>query len=307
MKAQINVRTIAESAGVSAMTVSRALRGEPNVDPATAGRIRGIAERLGYRRNLLVSTVMSSVRGNKDPVCSHIIAFLTVDSAGFPPVQRLASQLYIEGAQRRAAECGFAVEEFVMRPTEADSKKISRILYARNIRGLLVGPLCRSCGHLSLNWKEFASIAISINLVKPDLNRCSVEAAGGARAGTGSASPDPIPPRPAARGRASRPGGRLRRPGRRHPAHAGTRRMPRRPGAQQRRSRPVPWRSPAAAFALTRAGHRVHRGPQPGGIRMNVDLRGGDRRVSEQVSDHINARRRHRRHCCRRRAAADAG
>jgi len=175
MKTQISVRTIAESAGVSAMTVSRALRGEQNVDLATAVRIRGIAERMGYRRNLLVSTVMSSVRGNKDPLCSHIIAFLTVDSAGVPPVQRLASQLYIQGAQRRAAECGFAVEEFVMRPTEADSKKISRILYARNIRGLLVGPLCRSCGHLSLNWKEFASIAISINLVQPDLNRCSVD------------------------------------------------------------------------------------------------------------------------------------
>jgi LacI family transcriptional regulator len=175
MKAQISVRTIAENAGVSAMTVSRALRGELNVDPATADRIRAVAESLGYRRNLLVSTVMSTVRGSRHPQCSHIIAFLTVDSAGFPPVQRLASQLYIQGAQQRAAECGFAVEEFVIRPTEADSKKISRILYARNIRGLLVGPLCRSCGHLSLNWKEFASIAISINLVKPDLNRCSVD------------------------------------------------------------------------------------------------------------------------------------
>ena len=91
MKAQISVRTIAENAGVSAMTVSRALRGELNVDPATADRIRAVAESLGYRRNLLVSTVMSTVRGSRHPQCSHIIAFLTVDSAGFPPVQRLAS------------------------------------------------------------------------------------------------------------------------------------------------------------------------------------------------------------------------
>src|SRR5690242_6795383 len=125
MKAQITVRTIAETAGVSAMTVSRALRGEANVDSATAARIREVADRLGYRRNLLVSTVMSTMRGIRQPLCSHIIAFLTVDSAGFPPVQRMASQLYLQGAQQRASECGFAVEEFIMRPTQADSQRTS--------------------------------------------------------------------------------------------------------------------------------------------------------------------------------------
>jgi LacI family transcriptional regulator len=169
------MRTIASSAGVSPMTVSRALRGEPNVDPETAQRIRDVAENLGYRRNLLVSTVMSTVRGAKQPLCSHIIAFLTVDVASFPPVQRWASQLYFQGAQKRAAECGFVVEKFTMKPQSDESRAVSQILYARNIRGLLVGPLCRSCGHLSLDWKEFASSAISINLVKPDLNRCSVD------------------------------------------------------------------------------------------------------------------------------------
>ena len=157
------------------MTVSRALRGEPNVEPSTALRIRDIAESLGYRRNLLVSTVMSTVRGAKQPQCSHVIAFLTVESAGLPPVQQWASQLYLQGAQKRASEYGFVVEEFVMRPRQAESRNISQILYARNIRGLLIGPLCRSCGHLSLDWKEFASSAISINLVRPDLNRCSVD------------------------------------------------------------------------------------------------------------------------------------
>ncbi|MEO7931529.1 MAG: LacI family DNA-binding transcriptional regulator [Chthoniobacterales bacterium] len=175
MKTQITVRTIAESAGVSPMTVSRALRGEPNVDPDTAVRIREVADRLGYRRNLLVSTVMSTLRGTKQPMCSPVIAFLTAESASFRPEQRLASQLYLQGAQNIASKSGFTVEEFVMDTARSDSKTISRILYARNIRGLLIGPLCRSCGHLSLDWKEFSSSAISINLVKPDMDRCSVD------------------------------------------------------------------------------------------------------------------------------------
>ncbi|HZS53356.1 MAG TPA: LacI family DNA-binding transcriptional regulator [Bryobacteraceae bacterium] len=175
MKTQVTVRAIAESAGVSAMTVSRALRGEPNVDEKTASRICDIADRLGYRRNLLVSTVMSTLRGNKQPQCSSVIAFLTAESSSFRPEQRLGSQLYFEGARMLASKCGFTVEEFVLEPKQMDSKTISRILYARNIRGLLIGPLCRSCGHLSLDWKEFSSSAISINLIKPDLDRCSVD------------------------------------------------------------------------------------------------------------------------------------
>jgi DNA-binding LacI/PurR family transcriptional regulator len=157
------------------MTVSRALRGEPNVDPVTAARIQEIAQRLGYRRNLLVSTVMSTMRGTKQPLCSHVIAFLNAESVSLHPEQRLASQLYLQGARKRASECGFVIDEFVMGVGLADSKTISRILYARNIRGVLIGPLCRSYGHLSLNWEEFSSSAISINLVKPDLNRCSID------------------------------------------------------------------------------------------------------------------------------------
>ena len=175
MKPQITVRTVAKEAGVSPMTVSRALRGMSNVDPDTADRIREVATRLGYHRNVLVSTVMSTMRGSKQPLCNPIIAFLTASNASVHPEQRLASQIYLRGAQKMASQHGFKIEEFVMGSSQADSKTISRILYARNIRGLLIGPLCRNCGHLSLPWKEYASSAISINLVKPDLDRCSVD------------------------------------------------------------------------------------------------------------------------------------
>lgn len=157
------------------MTVSRALRGDSNVDPDTAARIREVADRLGYHRNLLVSTVMSTMRGSKNPLCNPIIAFLSANSASTHPEQRLASQLYFQGAQQRASECGFDVEEYVVDPTKEDLKKISGILYARNIRGLLIGPLWRSFDQLSLDWKEFSSSAISINLIEPDLDRCGVD------------------------------------------------------------------------------------------------------------------------------------
>ncbi|MFE3245901.1 LacI family DNA-binding transcriptional regulator, partial [Kitasatospora indigofera] len=39
---------VAQAAGVSTATVSRALRGLPNVSAATRARVRAVAEELGY-------------------------------------------------------------------------------------------------------------------------------------------------------------------------------------------------------------------------------------------------------------------
>jgi LacI family transcriptional regulator, repressor for deo operon, udp, cdd, tsx, nupC, and nupG len=44
----MTIRDIAREAGVSTATVSRALRGLPNVDPVTRTRVMGVAERLDY-------------------------------------------------------------------------------------------------------------------------------------------------------------------------------------------------------------------------------------------------------------------
>ncbi|MFE4669768.1 LacI family DNA-binding transcriptional regulator [Streptomyces sp. NPDC056716] len=48
---QPTVRDVAERAEVSAMTVSRVLRDDPRVAPATAERVRAAVAALGYRRN----------------------------------------------------------------------------------------------------------------------------------------------------------------------------------------------------------------------------------------------------------------
>ncbi len=46
--------------------------------------------------------------------------------------------------------------------------------------------------------------------------------------------------------------------------------------------------SPATPVPLARAGHHVHRGPQPARVRVQVDLRGRHRGVAEQVGDHVD-------------------
>lgn len=48
---QVTVRDIARLGGVSAATVSRALRDHPRISPATRARIKALARRVGYRPN----------------------------------------------------------------------------------------------------------------------------------------------------------------------------------------------------------------------------------------------------------------
>jgi LacI family transcriptional regulator len=63
VKRATTIREIAAAAGVSAMTVSLALRGSREVSAATRKRIRALAESMGYRPNPMVSALMQQVAG----------------------------------------------------------------------------------------------------------------------------------------------------------------------------------------------------------------------------------------------------
>lgn len=62
-RTSVSMKQIAEEAGVSMMTVSRVLRDQGNVAPATEANIREIANRLGYRPNRLVRGMQSGRSG----------------------------------------------------------------------------------------------------------------------------------------------------------------------------------------------------------------------------------------------------
>lgn len=70
-----NLRGLAEELGVSAMTVSRALNGHPNVSQATRDRVLEAAERTGYRPNRLARGVLTGRSGTIGVMVSPIKPF----------------------------------------------------------------------------------------------------------------------------------------------------------------------------------------------------------------------------------------
>src|SRR5699024_12290101 len=59
MSSNVTLKQIAESLGVSAMTVSRAINGRDNVDEKTKGRVIAKAEEMGYTPNYIAKSLVS--------------------------------------------------------------------------------------------------------------------------------------------------------------------------------------------------------------------------------------------------------
>ena len=169
----MNMRDIAAKAGVSVMTVSRALRHDPKVSSAVRENIQRLADELGYRPNPLVSALMSQRRTRKprrqDLKLGFITAFPT--RAGWKSY-RLYHEFY-DGAARSADAHGYRIEEFWLAEPGMTPARLSQVLMTRNIWGLLLAPLPTPQGRMDLAWENFSAVTFGYSLAQPDLHRLS--------------------------------------------------------------------------------------------------------------------------------------
>jgi LacI family transcriptional regulator len=132
---------IARAAGVSRSTVSRALRNDPRLKRETCERVKKIAADLGYRPNPFVATLMADLQRKRQPTASSAFAFVTAYPSREGWRRQNPSFLdYFEGARERAASQGYVLETFWLREPGMTAERFSRMLYTRNIRGLLIPP-----------------------------------------------------------------------------------------------------------------------------------------------------------------------
>ncbi len=125
----IRLKDIAESAGVSVMTVSKALRDEPDISNNTKMRIRGIADQVGYVPN-------SSARGLRTNK-THQFGLV---------ISSLSNPVYIRtfmAIEERAHEMGYEiyVAQTLNDPGREDA--CIRRLLARQVDGLFIRPVYR--------------------------------------------------------------------------------------------------------------------------------------------------------------------
>lgn len=171
-KERITLKHIAEQADVSRMTVSLALRDDPLLPQATRTRIQAIARQMGYRPDPDMARLMEVIRARKKRVEPNKIAYLTAYD-NRPDWKKESTQwLYFDGAQRRAHECGYVLEEHWLRAPGMTDRRLSEIIRNRGIEGVIVAPLP---GHEPIfdgfRWEYVSAVELGYSLSRPALNR----------------------------------------------------------------------------------------------------------------------------------------
>jgi LacI family transcriptional regulator len=164
-----SLRSLARQLGLSAATVSLALRDSAHVVPATKRRIVQAAHRAGYRSNPLVGSLMSALRrASHDGFQGALIAVNTAATA-FPLLTLYHRQVF-EGAQRRAQELGYSLELCWVGSHALTLPRFNAVLAARGVSGVMVMPLVETQDFSGLDWSSLAAAALDHCLSAPLLH-----------------------------------------------------------------------------------------------------------------------------------------
>lgn len=135
---QANLKMIAERTGVSLMTVSRTLRGGGPVAPATAEKIRKVAEELRYRPNRLVEGLRTGRTGLVAAVLPSSLGYYehalrsiesSLDRIGSSVILNLVARDFGPEAMREESDrlhrcIALRVDGIILRPVNDDANAI---------------------------------------------------------------------------------------------------------------------------------------------------------------------------------------
>lgn len=166
------MKEIANLANVSVMTVSRALRNSPGISEATRGRVLEIAKQLGYRKNPLVSALMTQRRKGAPADVSLTVAHIHC----LPADRELTGNLLTlrQSIREQAKEHGFEVSEFYLNEPGMTPKRLVDILKSRGIRAVIFEHFFEDGVELEIDLSGISAVAITHTMRKPNLNRVVV-------------------------------------------------------------------------------------------------------------------------------------
>lgn len=177
---RITLADVAQRAGVHVTTVSMALRNHPRLPLATRQRLQQLAESMGYAPDPLLRALVA-YRGQVMPRRNPpTLAYVTNWATRLGWKSATAHSDFFAGAQAKAKEIGFNLEHFWMREPGLTHGRLSRILHARGINGVIVASHGREMGdELQFDWEQFSAVKIDYFPHQPALhnvtnNQCDI-------------------------------------------------------------------------------------------------------------------------------------
>ena len=169
-----NLRDIAKAAGVSAATVSLALRNHASIPPSTRERIRLLAAEMGYARNPRVAELMNHIRRNRSVgALAENVALFWSDFSRDQVTEFSYLVDFEQGARACLQENGYGLECYYQDP-DRRPERLEKMLRAKGIRGLILAPLMQSPAQtLAWKWENFSVMIAGSAHWEPAFNRVS--------------------------------------------------------------------------------------------------------------------------------------
>ena len=160
MPPKVTLKDIAAAAGVTPMTVSRALRDSPKISLPRRQQIQALALEMGYQPDPQISRLMSMLRTSRPHRGETVIAVLSTLSQRGEFLTNPHQGAFYRGAETRARELGFKLEEFWVNEASMRLPRLQGVLAARGIEALLLLPYGIGRRQLPLDYSRFAVAAI---------------------------------------------------------------------------------------------------------------------------------------------------
>jgi DNA-binding LacI/PurR family transcriptional regulator len=171
MKPRPSIRDIAARMGSSHTTVSLALRNDPRIPTATRRRVKKTARALGYQADAMVSSLMARLRTLRTKPVQTALGFVTAWPTRNGWRQASNLQRFYTGVERRARELGYTLDELWLAEPGMTPARMTKILRARGIRGLILHSLPAAGGKLLLDWKHFSCVTKGLTVAYPPAHR----------------------------------------------------------------------------------------------------------------------------------------
>jgi LacI family transcriptional regulator len=167
------MRELAALLGLSASTVSLALRNDPRIAASTRRRVQETARQTGYRLNPALTEMMGHVRRAEKAAYRETLGWLDMGESPhrFGPKGLDYLRSMWAGARSRAEQLGYVLEPFWAAEPGITASRLTAILRSRGIRGILIPPLPRNADLADFPADRFASVALSLTLRKPVVHR----------------------------------------------------------------------------------------------------------------------------------------
>lgn len=163
MDKRVTLADIARATGYSKGAISLALKNDLRVAEATRERIQQAARELGYQKNALVANLMAQLRASRTPQYQSTLGFLNPT-----PHRNILNEVqtfkeWARGVQSRSEELGYGLNHFWLGEPGLSDRRMLKILQARGIRGVVVGPLLNEGvlpEEFGVLWRELACVAL---------------------------------------------------------------------------------------------------------------------------------------------------